>query len=517
MKRTIQSRSRDAGFLVVMAALVILDRVFLLDSFGFAYVGSDDPILWQGAVDYTRGIFHEPYFYGQNYNVMLEALFATPLVGSGMSPHQALPLSTTVIGLLPYIVFATTLFRRGKAWGAFIFMLMPLLLPVEYGMLTMMPRGFVNGLFFTGALIFPILDPRLVRSFVVLGLASSVGFICNPNSLVFSFPVAVYVLLENRSRPSFYCITALSCVPALVFHLCAKGFYLDHRLFNVHSNFGLNYSMELLMGAFGRLDRFLGHLMPIAWSMGWLVLPTLLLIVVKLRRRAPHRAIALMSALILMIVILGVDKVNDDAGTLFLSSVRMFLGAPLLLALALFWWSEAFPLAGRQGKIVALYLAVCVFLVKVAVQNPIIAAHTSISRSAPVSVMKMNELRSTCEQLAVLVATHDVDLLVFVPDGDLTVPRMGTLAYACPLLEPGLPNTMLNVYERRTWVFVGEQERTRQNILIYGRTLAPEVLDRLACLRVVQLNEHMVLVSTEGYSVKQVLTHLGVDLKRNTY
>src|SRR5665213_583465 len=54
--------------------MAILDRVFRLARFGVRFTDSDQVILWMGAQDFARGIFHEPCVYGQNYGFMLEPL-----------------------------------------------------------------------------------------------------------------------------------------------------------------------------------------------------------------------------------------------------------------------------------------------------------------------------------------------------------------------------------------------------------------------------------------------------------
>ena len=56
----------------------------MLDQFGFRYVDDDQSIMWYGAVEMSQGRFHEPCFYGQNYNTMLEGFVAIPLLWSGI-------------------------------------------------------------------------------------------------------------------------------------------------------------------------------------------------------------------------------------------------------------------------------------------------------------------------------------------------------------------------------------------------------------------------------------------------
>lgn len=79
MKKVLVWLQQDKHTFGLLLLLLLLDRLFLLVTFNFKFVGSDDLIFWQGANDYLHFRFHEPYFYGQNYNFMLEAVVAAPL------------------------------------------------------------------------------------------------------------------------------------------------------------------------------------------------------------------------------------------------------------------------------------------------------------------------------------------------------------------------------------------------------------------------------------------------------
>jgi len=74
------TKPSDRQVLYYIGALVIISRILTLTEFSFKYTGSDDVIFWQTAMDYSKGIFHEPFFYGQNYNYALESIIAVPLV-----------------------------------------------------------------------------------------------------------------------------------------------------------------------------------------------------------------------------------------------------------------------------------------------------------------------------------------------------------------------------------------------------------------------------------------------------
>jgi hypothetical protein len=59
--------------------------------------------MWNSAVDYSNGIFLEPFFYGQPLNYMVEALLAAPMLSLNINLYMALPIATGIISLLPFI------------------------------------------------------------------------------------------------------------------------------------------------------------------------------------------------------------------------------------------------------------------------------------------------------------------------------------------------------------------------------------------------------------------------------
>src|SRR6187551_3355709 len=144
--------NRNKIVFLLLSGLVLADRILLLINFSFRYTGSDDLIFWQAATDYMHGIFHEPYFYGQDYNFMLESVFAIPLLALGIPHYIALPVSSAFISLFPFFFFARILYKRNYLIESFVFLVIPLLLPIEYGILTSVTRGFVSGLFFSAFL-----------------------------------------------------------------------------------------------------------------------------------------------------------------------------------------------------------------------------------------------------------------------------------------------------------------------------------------------------------------------------
>lgn len=461
----------DKRIYFVVLAFVIIDRIFLLTQFGFKFVGSDDMIFWQGAHDYMHGEFHTPYFYGQDYNFMLESVIAVPFLLLNIPYYQALPLSTTILSIFPFFIFSYTLYRRGYLSESLFFISLPLFLPIEYGILTTMTRGFISGLFFCGFLVFPLLNPTKKSSWIISATMISAAYIFNPNSLVFSFPVAVYMLLCNFKQLSFYLISVLSALPILLIEHFAKDYCDAHPNLMVHHALMLEYKTDLLFGSFKELDVYFSFFSPLIWFAGWLVLVAILLIGISLMKRDPKKAFSLILGVLFILFTLGINKIHDHIGTIiFLSSKRMYICIPLLTGLAFFWQRKWIVVNNDHFKIAMMSTVICTVCIKLSILDSVIDRHTKEKNYGAISIRKVDDVRCECARIKDTLAVHPASLVMFVASWkyQLNSSVMEFYNYGCPLLEKDFPKTMMNIYERRDWVFLKESKAVAKNILFYN-------------------------------------------------
>ncbi|MBL7951424.1 MAG: hypothetical protein JNM62_06860 [Flavobacteriales bacterium] len=512
------SRGRSTGrWLLLLVLALFIDRAILLSEFGFAYVGSDDLTFWQGATDYAQGVFREPYFYGQNYNFMLEALVAVPLLWCGVPHHIALPVATTLLALFPFLFFACMLHREGRTQEAALALLVPIALPLQYGMLTTVSRGFVSGLFFSGFLIIPLLRPRGRWSFVVLAAATSLGVLCNPNSLVASLPVVFYVWLKNVRDTRYYIIMVLGAIATWYTQDLARTFYAERPDHNVHTMLELRFWIGDVRDGFAHLDRFFSHLMPVVWPLGWLVVVALPAIGVALWKRDRAASIALFVGFAFVLLAMGVNKVNDDAGVLLHSSVRMYLALPLLLVIGMHWWAAGLRPVLPNWERWSLVLAGLLLVVKMDVAGPVVREGIRMKEHSPIAVKHYKALEWDCKQLGDTLQKYDADILVLLPYWAKGVPQMEYLDYGCPIIDERFPGTLMNVYERRTWVYQSEPRAIHRTILLHGASPDLDTLRYYPDLSALRIDDRTVLVRNERFRTGFILRLLGVELKRNAY
>jgi hypothetical protein len=152
----------EGALLLALLWMLLEDRWRLCQEFLFQWTDEDQAIMWYGAYELLHGRVHEPCFFGQAYNSVLEGWLAVPLLWWGIRYAVAVPLVTVALGLLPFLMLAWAGWRRGQAVVAGLALAVPLILPTRYGMMTGMPRGFVTGVA-VGAVSAVLLLPPAVR------------------------------------------------------------------------------------------------------------------------------------------------------------------------------------------------------------------------------------------------------------------------------------------------------------------------------------------------------------------
>jgi hypothetical protein len=504
-----------AAFLF-MLGLLLLDRLLILYYFGFRYTDIDEMVFWLGANDYSRGVFHEPFFYGQNYNYMLEALFAVPFIWAGFPVKFVLPAVTSFMALFPYIFISCKLKSAGKFVAALFFLFIPLSLPAEYGMITSITRGFVTGLFFTSFLIYPLLMPEKKSSWVIAGVFSAIAFIMNANSLNVSIPVLAYLFFVNYRSWNFYLLGIVSALPFLVIDWWAKRFYELNPEFLVHSMWKLSYSFSTMIKSFNNLDRFFSWLFPFFPFAGWLTLLVLIAIGIYLWKESKEKALSVFTGVAFAVFMLGINKVNDGYDNIFLSSVRMYLGMPLFLAISVFWFLESFRIREQVVLWLLVVVAVCFLAFKTITMPHSVEKQTSVGNFGPVAVESNHEISRKCDWLSTLVKRHPVDLIIFVSNWKYNVSYMTLMSYGCPSLNPEIPVSVLNVYERRTWIFLNEKKTVRENVLIFGE-FNFEHLKKIANYSRLNDDPPVHLIKSNTLTADQLLQELEVQYKRHTY
>jgi len=508
-------------FAALLVALVA-QRCLVLDRFAFRYTDHDQVLMWYAATEYAHLRVHEPRFYGQNYNTMLEAAFAAPLVLAGVPHAQALPIVTSFLALSPFVLLGIFALRRGLPLTGIASLALPLTLPLRFHLVTSMPRGFVTGGFVAClAALVGLRSSRLAGAFL-FGLLAAASISVLPNALVLVIPLGVYVGLEKRNRPAWLAAAALGAGAAGLLHAVVQYFYVTHPAASFLSGDQAGVLASLLGGdAVTRVSsglsspgRFLSDVLPtlLGGPVGAAVAilgPPLLL------WRARRYAVALASLVggLSLVVALGLPKVQVGSDSIFYPWSRHFLPLPIALLLYLLWWEMGRRQTTRQrvrtGLAVA--LALCAAGV-VATDWRSVDGIVPLELAVPqrhVIPARTDAVYRNCRLLEIDVRMTHASIVVFPLSSNLP------LNYACPAVLEEPFSTLCPEYDRRAWLFETELARRPRQLLLYDYdwSVAERAMKRFTDVKFMRTRPSVLLVGADDQSLAEVLRGLRIKVR----
>jgi hypothetical protein len=415
--------------------------------------------MWYGAKEYAEGKFHEPYFFGQPYNTMLESLASVPLLSCGASYPVALTCTMSLFTLIPFILISIILFRRKKNIQSFIVLSIPLLLPNEYGMITAISRGCVTGSFIATFAILTIYFENKFR-FLLFGLFSVLALWATSNSIVVLFPVGVWLLAENFRDKNFYLLTFFGAIPSALIWYFANRFYVIHPEYIIHNSWPLDFSL-------GRIkphnwNDLFNYVTPIFWRVGCLIFPILVSVgIVLLRQKEKQAAIGVFSGALFLFFTLTINKVHDGYPTVFYSWGRMFLAIPLLLAV--FLGRLHFPKLTFRTLCTFLLIPILCFTIKSSTIAKDVHREIVEKSEHNMYVSDISHLQLLCDTISEVSKKYKIDLIAV---GYHHTKHL--INYGCPCLRNDFPPTFEPIDDRRTWLLKELDSKIPKTILFAG-------------------------------------------------
>ncbi|MGB1041329.1 MAG: hypothetical protein ACPGVD_10685 [Flavobacteriales bacterium] len=513
--KILETINRNSKLIFIgLLALTLISKFITLINLSFLFFGGDDLVFWQVAHDYSNGLFIEPFMYGQNYNYAIESILAVPLLKLGMPFQYAMPLTTMFVGILPFLFFAFVLFRKGWVVPSYIFLVIPLAMPIEYDIMTTITRGFVNGLFFSSFLVIPLLEPKSYKSYLLFGLMASLGYVTNPNSVVFSFPVGLYLFFNNYNTYKFYLIVLLSAVLPLCFFHVSKGFYIDNPDYLVHEMWELTFSFKRIWETLNNLNRPMQYLNPVFWSANWWVLPIVLLLSIYLLKRDWKMGLSVILGIVFIVVSFGINKVEEGIGVVFFSASRMFFAVPILLGLVLAWLIKTRKY--NVGVVSLFVLSMVMLILKFLIIDSKVIEHTSRKSFGPVAIESIEVLKDNCCLYQELAKKHDADLIVFSKSKDANFSQVGIYNYGCPLLSNDFPETSMLGADRRNLTYKKHKSLIPKNVLLINYDYRTGKLENSGLdYSIIENRWRVVIIRNNQLKLPELSKKLGLSYDRN--
>lgn len=440
---------------------VILERAVHFFLFSLRYTDGDQTLMWVGAVEMSKGLFHEPAFYGQSYNTMLEALLSVPLLWLHIPVYAGTVLVSSVLGILPYIVFSIYFYHRGFLFAALTMLALPLMLPTEFTVLTSIPRGFVTGIA-VACFVFILIQKPGMRNYFLIGLLSALSFSINPNSVLFIAFCFFLIIRDNEIRWKHFLAGIAGAALGLSYFIFVKWFYYYHPEYALHAGHDLYLDPASFVSGLTNLPDYFNGLAPFSDLAGLMIIPGILYCAwILYRKNIMHSARAYLLLFFFVVFCFFIKKVHDGSASVFFPYSRMFLALPLIAAMVIYFLEVSNVLIKENVKRVFIIVTILAFIVKMIILPERIARIVKVN-SGIVEVTQISRLKARAQEIGVIAEKNNAHLLVFCKKNDL-------MDYALPVLMEGTIQTIAPNYERRIWV-MNEQmpQRRNENVLLYN-------------------------------------------------
>jgi len=476
--------SRFPWPLLAFAAVIVVllaDRIQYVRTFGSVYTEADQTLLWYQADDIAHGIFREPCYYGQAYNVPVEAWLAAPLLLCGVPHAIALPVATIALALLPFLVLATIAYRKGQRWTASLIMLIPLALPVEYVVVTSIPRGFVGGIAIGSLAVALWLCADSRKTLVLAGFFSVLAVTVNPNSSILLLAGGLYALLGHFRSARFYIWSLVGASLALPAPLLIHLFYKHYPAADVYRSqppvvFHWRMLRETLFAGglslnTRSLDLFFADFVPIAHRGAYMLVAFAVMIAVPLVLGRFKAAISLGVTVLFIVGTLGIVRVHTALPQVFYSGSRMYLALPVVFALFVLWCAAPMADGFKRRRFIGRIsgsLLLCVLVACASLRNlsQLKAPSPLIERTWPLDIETVHDLAVDARATAEICRKYNVTLVI---PGDHF---LSCFEEAGPVMSNRAFETLYPPFERRIFRIEEERKRLHTAVLLYRPSFA---------------------------------------------
>lgn len=445
--------------LFLLLAVFLFDKIVVLVNFNWRYTDHDQCTLWNAAYEAAQLKFHEPCFYGQDYNSNLEAYVAVPFLWCGIHCSKALPMATFILVALIFILSALTFFRQRAYMACYLMLLAPMLLPDSFQLVTSLPRGFVTGVFLV-ALGYFLYSKFEKQKFFFWFLFATLGFWMNPNSVMMSAPLTLLILGKEPWTENWKRMVA-GALAGSVYKMVVIIFYALHPTYVYHVKATYSYDWNLLKEGLLHMDKFFFYR---SWFF-WILL--FFCTVVFLKKKMKLEAWICAFFAMMIVFTLGFKRVHEELPTVFFHGGRMYIGAIwTFIFLGALAWNEVVkswpPNRLKWMGGIFLGVAICAMIFR---NNRIeqYIDYTVNYYDKGVIVSSVSELEERNEMIISTCNSYDVDLVVY----DKQCVECFMDCYTLPIYSNGKVETLNLLHDRRNWRFLEEQKLPSRKFLLY--------------------------------------------------
>jgi hypothetical protein len=453
----------------VLASGLFIDQLRALLSFGRTHTDQDQTILWYAGRELLSGKVYEPNFFGQRYNTTFEAVPGALLHAAGLSWGTALPLATTLLVTLAWVLLAATAYRLGQPLAALLALAAPLLMRVQYLLLFDAPRGVLAG--DCAAALAMAIGLAARRYQLRLGALVAIGglaILWDYAAAIAVIPVLVYVVCRDwpeyrRRGGQTVLLVAAAILPPLTWYLFTVTWWNAHHSSVTYPAAASSLHWSVWVHNFDHLSAYVSYfapaLAPVADVAVFLLASGIVLVMVlAIRRRS--LALLLANCSLLALLFLALTSTSALLPGLYLAGSRILLPLPFaawFLSFAVLDTAKRTRPYGSprpQQHVIAIVVLATISLIVTQINFSRVATR-SITPTVGVSVATPTQLSALCAGLMSVYRSTDAQLLATNNVNE---------AYGCAA-DDGL-NTLIPYFDRRGWLIQASLRKPVQRILV---------------------------------------------------
>jgi len=504
--------------LVILVGTCLIQRWRILQEFSFVYTDHDQALMWCAAREFSAGNFHEPHFYGQNFNSMFEALLAVPLMKAGIDPPYAVPIAAVFLALAPFLTLSISGIMRRNWLTALFSLALFLALPLRFHLITSMPRGFTVGPAIAALSLVFAIHSRKKRSAFWFALLSMISIILLRNSILIVLPAWIYWLFreyKDRSRLAYF-FSGILLGGGL--YLLSQSFYWlnpEYAFWNEKPGVVLDFDWNRLAKGFGNLALFFQNSLPIVFNHAifFFLLPAGVLAATAYYRKW-NLFFPVLSVVLILAAVPGFARFYVGTDSVFHSCSRFFLPIPVLLVLAVMWLENQYKAgAGLAGYRPLLITAVFVLGMVAGIYNfKNLPSRVEEEIRIPqywLSIGRVDRLYALAEFLDITLQAHHASVVIMSDYLDAYSYSALSRRRYLGLLPPRI--------DRRTWLLKQEMGRGRETVAFLGFN-APVIFKPRWKIEtrmnpVEGTDTDLVFIKTGGQTLAELLYKMGLPFR----
>ncbi|MBR3306118.1 MAG: hypothetical protein IKI75_02535 [Lachnospiraceae bacterium] len=450
--------------------LIIAWRLYFLFRYSFNYVDEDSAITWIGTVHFAHGHLANPFYLGQDYNIMLDALLAAPLYLLGWPLNYALPFTTFILCLFPFVFCSVFAWRGGKRGAAFVPVLLMAAAGWKWDLFTSIPRTLISGfgVAVVGAVICNDTGAKTAKMFTgaflcVLGAVMTLSAVTVSGLAFLGYFLSLPAEGEPAEKKKRTAALFGGIILGILVYAAGRVYFYLHPEEMLRSGSLEGMHFDTFLENLRNLPGILSDL----FSGGAVIVPLILagLTVLAIFCKRYRELVLLLAAAggSMATLSFGWTEIYDRGGLMF-GQVRIFLYV-VFVALTVSALSESvLPEKWEKGFVCA---ALPVIILLIAYKA--FAFNTELGREdtellppgAGITIMSVEALEKQADAMVQTAQEYGIDVLICIDYSRVFEHGASALYYDSPVVFY-VPDR-----ERRTWVWKEMNEKTGQDILFY--------------------------------------------------